>query len=309
MIYCYIRVSTTKQEYDRQVKILKDNGYIDGVNCQYIEETFTGKTTKRPIYEELTQKLEKDDTLIVESLPRLSRAGIVKTLEEISELVQKKKVNVVILKENFNLKAGEKPDANTNMLLGIFSVLAQFERDLISERTKETMAAISSSIAATSQNDSVQTLKNLMLLYLPWLPLQEGVGFDLEIEKNKEHIDSDSTIKIKITTVNYGNLQASVTLMSTNSVDVQIVCSEKFPKKHLLKKLNLDSRQHSMQANIDIQAQKPQLEQNVEKPKAKVNLSNVNEVNPYLLLICHAIIRHTIEIDTLTTLGQFSEDI
>ena len=174
---------------------------------------------------------------------------------------------------------------------------------------KETMAAINSSIAATSQNDSVQTLKNLMLLYLPWLPLQEGVGFDLEIEKNKEHIDSDSTIKIKITTVNYGNLQASVTLMSTNSVDVQIVCSEKFPKKHLLKKLNLDSRQHSMQANIDIQAQKPQLEQNVEKPKAKVNLSNVNEVNPYLLLICHAIIRHTIEIDTLTTLGQFSEDI
>ena len=97
--------------------------------------------------------------------------------------------------------------------------------------------------------------------------------------------------------------------MSTNSVDVQIVCSEKFPKKHLLEKLNLDSRQHSMQANIDIQAQKPQLEQNVEKPKAKVNLSNVNEVNPYLLLICHAIIRHTIEIDTLTTLGQFSEDI
>lgn len=142
MKYCYIRVSTTKQEYDRQVKILKDNGYIDGVNCQYIEETFTGKTTKRPIYEELTQKLEKDDTLIVESLTRLSRAGIVKTLEEISELVQKKKVNVIILKENFNLKAGEKPDANTNMLLGIFSVLAQFERDLISERTKETMAAI-----------------------------------------------------------------------------------------------------------------------------------------------------------------------
>lgn len=174
---------------------------------------------------------------------------------------------------------------------------------------KETMAAINSSIAVSLQNDSVKTLKNLMLLYLPWLPLQEGVGFDLEIEKSKEHIDSDSTIKIKITTVNYGNLQASVTLMSTNSVDVQIVCSEKFPKKYLLQKLNLDSRQHSMQANIDIQAQKPQLEQNVEKPKAKVNLSNVNEVNPYLLLICHAIIRHTIEIDTLTTLGQFNEHI
>ncbi len=141
MKYCYIRVSTNKQEYERQLKILQDNGYIDGINCKYIEETFTGKTTKRPIYDELVNKLEKNDTLIVESLTRLSRAGIVKTLEEVSHLVQDKKINVTIIKENFNLKAGEKPDANTNMLLGIFSVLGQFERDLISERTKEALQA------------------------------------------------------------------------------------------------------------------------------------------------------------------------
>ena len=38
--------------------------------------------------------------------------------------------------------AGEKPDANTNLLLGIFSVLGQFERDLISERTKEGLKAV-----------------------------------------------------------------------------------------------------------------------------------------------------------------------
>ena len=141
MKYCYIRVSTDKQEYERQVKILQDNGYINDMNCKYIEETFTGKTTKRPVYDELVNKLEKNDTLIVESLTRLSRAGIVKTLEEVSHLVQDKKINVTIIKENFNLKAGEKPDANTNMLLGIFSVLGQFERDLISERTKEALQA------------------------------------------------------------------------------------------------------------------------------------------------------------------------
>lgn len=40
------------------------------------------------------------------------------------------------------MKAGEKPDANTNLLLGIFSVLGQFERDLISERTKEGLKAV-----------------------------------------------------------------------------------------------------------------------------------------------------------------------
>ena len=141
-IYCYIRISTDKQEYNRQIQILKDRNYINGVNCEYVEETFTGTKTKRPIFDELISKMEKGDTLICESLSRLSRGGVIKTLDLITEFIQKKKINVTILKENFYLKAGEKPDANTNLLLGIFSVLGQFERDLISERTKEGLKAV-----------------------------------------------------------------------------------------------------------------------------------------------------------------------
>lgn len=34
--YCYIRISTDKQEYDRQIQIFKDKGYINGVNCEYV---------------------------------------------------------------------------------------------------------------------------------------------------------------------------------------------------------------------------------------------------------------------------------
>ena len=85
--------------------------------------------------------INEGDTLIVESLTRLSRSGVIRTLDLITELVQNKKINVYVLKENFYLNAGEKPDANTNLLLGIFSVLAQFERDLISERTKAGLKA------------------------------------------------------------------------------------------------------------------------------------------------------------------------
>ena len=86
--------------------------------------------------------MEKGDALVCESLSRLSRGGVIKTLDLITEFIQKKQINVIILKENFNLLAGEKPDANTNLLLGIFSVLGQFERDLISERTKEGLKAV-----------------------------------------------------------------------------------------------------------------------------------------------------------------------
>ena len=140
--YCYIRISTDKQEYSRQVQIFKDKGYINGVNCEYIEETFTGTKTKRPEFDKLIKKMEKGDTLVCESLSRLSRGGVIKTLDLIAEFIQKKQINVIILKENFYLQAGEKPDANTNLLLGIFSVLGQFERDLISERTKEGLKAV-----------------------------------------------------------------------------------------------------------------------------------------------------------------------
>ncbi len=142
--YCYIRVSCDKQEYSRQIQIFKDKGYLNGVNCEYVEETYTGTKTKRPEFDKLIKRMEKGNTLVCESLSRLSRGGVIKTLDLITEFIQKKQINVIILKENFNLLAGEKPDANTNLLLGIFSVLGQFERDLISERTKEGLKAVKS---------------------------------------------------------------------------------------------------------------------------------------------------------------------
>jgi len=142
MKYCYIRVSRDTQEFNRQIQIFKDRGYINGENCTYIEEKFTGTKINRPVFDELLKEIKEGDTLIVESLSRLSRGGVIKTLDLITDLVQKKKINVVIFKEGFELRAGEQPNSTTSLLLGIFSVLGQFERDLISERTKEGLRAV-----------------------------------------------------------------------------------------------------------------------------------------------------------------------
>lgn len=43
-----------------------------------------------------------------------------------------------------------------------------------------------------------------------------------------------------------------------------------------------------------------------EKPQAKINMSDTNEINPYLLLMAHTIIRHVIEIDKNTSGGIVS---
>lgn len=139
---CYLRVSTDKQELDRQEQLFKDRGYIEGVNATFYRETFTGTKLDRPVFTQILDEIREGDTIVVESLSRLSRGGVIQTLDLITKLVQEKKVNVVIFKEGFNLVAGEKPNSTTSLLLGIFSVLGQFERDLLSERTKEGLHAV-----------------------------------------------------------------------------------------------------------------------------------------------------------------------
>lgn len=99
---------------------------------------------------------------------------------------------------------------------------------------KETAKLINASVAAASQNDSAQTMKLLMLLYLPWLPLQEGVGFDLDIENSNTDDGSESILIITITTLNYGNVIATLILENSNSVHVNIECVKEFPKDELI---------------------------------------------------------------------------
>ena len=165
MIYCYIRKSTIKQIFDRQLNILKENNYIDGLNCIYILETYTGKKIERPELTKLINTLKENDSLIVESLTRLSRGGLLKTLELINFLVLEKKVNIKIFKEGLDLKAGESMDAITKLLINIFSSFAEFERDLLSERTKEGLQAIKNKglkLGRPSKynfNDFIETLK------------------------------------------------------------------------------------------------------------------------------------------------------
>lgn len=163
---------------------------------------------------------------------------------------------------------------------------------------KDTAKLINASIAAASQNDSAQTMKLLLLLYLPWLPLQEGTGFDLEIEANDKGNDSDSILIITITTINYGKVTATLILESSNSVHVNIECSSDFPKDELMLRIESDEKHYSMQSVVSFEttSTKPKLQHN-DKPEAKINMSNTNEINPYMLLMAHTIIRHVIELD------------
>lgn len=179
----------------------------------------------------------------------------------------------------------------------IVAMASASKQGMSNEQIQETLAVINSCIALADSNNPAQTLKSLMMLYLPWLPLNEGVGFDLEITPQDGETDSnDSKLTVLIQTKNFGNLKGVFTLTTSNSVDVLIMCSENFPKNLLQKMLQEESSSHAMNTNIEVEEVTPLKEEN-EVRETKVNLSATNEMNPYLLLMAHAFIRYTILLD------------
>lgn len=93
MIYLYCRISTKKQSIERQIRNLL-KAYPNG---KIIEEVFTGTTTNRKEFTRLLNKVKKGDTIVFDSVSRMSRNA--EQGFEIYENLFLKGVNLVFLKE------------------------------------------------------------------------------------------------------------------------------------------------------------------------------------------------------------------
>lgn len=128
-IFGYARVSTEQQNLDRQIDMLK--GY--GVDYIY-NEKMTGTKRNRPELEKMLERLTEGDTVVVESLSRLGRST--KDLIWLMETFNSKGVNLVSLKESIDTTS-----STGKLLFTLMSALAQFERDVLADRTREGLAA------------------------------------------------------------------------------------------------------------------------------------------------------------------------
>lgn len=130
MIYGYARVSTKGQfangnSLEAQEKELRENGSVE-IYC----DAFTGTKTDRPKLNALRELLVSGDTLMVTKMDRLGRS-LTQTTELITELLNKG-VKIHIL----NLGILSNDSVNT-LLRNVLLAFAQFERDMIIERTQE----------------------------------------------------------------------------------------------------------------------------------------------------------------------------
>ena len=136
MIYGYIRVSTDKQTVENQRfeinRFIKKSGvHVDS----WIEETISGTISpnKRNLGK-LIEKTKKGDIIICSELSRLGRNMFM--IMSILNILMERGVIIYTVKERYKL--GE--DLTSKVLAFAFSISAEIERSLISQRTKEALS-------------------------------------------------------------------------------------------------------------------------------------------------------------------------
>ena len=128
-VFGYARVSTEAQNLDRQLDALEKYG----VDIIY-NEKMSGTKKNRPELTKLLDRITEGDTVVVESLSRLGRST--KDLIELTEIFQSKGVNLVSIKESIDTNS-----PTGKLLFTLMSAIAQFERDVIADRTREGLKA------------------------------------------------------------------------------------------------------------------------------------------------------------------------
>src|SRR2546421_6506154 len=129
MLIGYARVSTTDQTLDLQKDALEKAG------CSHVfTDTISGATTERPGLEKAFAYLREGDTLVVWRLDRLGRS--LKHLIETIADFNNRKIGFKSITENIDTTT-----SGGKLIFHIFGALAEFERDIIRERTKAGLQA------------------------------------------------------------------------------------------------------------------------------------------------------------------------
>lgn len=124
----YIRISTHEQSPDRQI-----NG-LSGLCDELHVETVSAISKSRPVYEAVMNRLKSGDVFVIWDLDRAYRS----TRDALNELDRLRELNISIHIANLSI---DTTTPHGMLIYTIISATAEFERNFLSQRTKEGMEA------------------------------------------------------------------------------------------------------------------------------------------------------------------------
>ena len=125
----YARVSTKEQSLDLQVDALKQ------VQCEQVfTEVASGVKTARPALTDLLSRLRPGDVLVIWKLDRLGRS--LQHLVTLTNELMERRIGLISLNDPIDTTTPQ-----GRLVFNIFGSLAEFERDLIRERTQAGLQA------------------------------------------------------------------------------------------------------------------------------------------------------------------------
>ena len=129
-IYGYCRVSTRSQMDGNSLEAQKEQILRDYPSAVIVEEQISGAKAVRPNFDELIQTLKEGDMLVVTKLDRFARS-LSQGNDTVNELLERGiRVNILNIGMLDNTP-------NSKLIRNIFFSFAEFERDMIYERTQE----------------------------------------------------------------------------------------------------------------------------------------------------------------------------
>ncbi len=138
-VIAYLRVSTGGQELSNQRLAILNYAQHHHLQIErFLEiQVSSRKSLKERGIEGLFEGMQSGDLLLVSELSRLGRS-VGQIIKIVDDLI-KHKIKLIAIKENIHLDG--KQDMQSKVMITMFSLFAEIERDLISERTCEGLAA------------------------------------------------------------------------------------------------------------------------------------------------------------------------
>lgn len=139
----YLRVSTNVQDLNSQKLAILDFARKEGFGIdEFVEITISSRRSQqRDQLLDTIQELNKGDRLVVSELSRLGRS-LGQVIAIVDSLV-KRKVRFIAIKEGIRFEG--KQTLQSKVMVTLFALFSEVERDLISERTKEGLASAKAS--------------------------------------------------------------------------------------------------------------------------------------------------------------------